>query len=107
MIPHSGRAPRDAADGGVRDLLAQPGLRRIIVVSGLVVTGVDLYTFYMPIYGHSIGLSATMIGVVLGSFAAATFVVRTTLPLLVRRWGARHVARRRGAGLRGRRGGRG
>ncbi|MGH8642077.1 MAG: MFS transporter, partial [Burkholderiales bacterium] len=51
----------------------------------------DLYTFYMPIYGHSIGLSATMIGVVLGAFAAATFVVRTTLPLLARRWGEDRV----------------
>ena len=58
-----------------------------MLVSGLVVAGVDLYSFYMPIYGHSIGLSATMIGVVLGAFATATFVVRTTLPLLVRRWG--------------------
>ncbi len=87
VIPHSGRAPKDAPRGHVRDMLAQPGLGRIIVVSGLVVAGIDLYTFYMPIYGHSIGLSATMIGVVLGAFAAATFVVRTTLPLLVRRWG--------------------
>ena len=87
VIPHSGRAPKDAAGGSVRELLRQPSLRRIMVVSGLVVAGVDLYSFYMPIYGHSIGLSATMIGVVLGAFAAATFVVRTTLPLLVRRWG--------------------
>src|SRR5262245_37094169 len=87
VIPHSGRAPKDAAGGSVRELLRQPSLRRIMVVSGLVVAGVDLYSFYMPIYGLSIGLSATMIGVVLGAFAAATFVVRTTLPLLVRRWG--------------------
>lgn len=87
VIPHSGRAPKDAAGGSVRELLQQPSLRRIMLVSGLVVAGVDLYSFYMPIYGHSIGLSATMIGVVLGAFAAATFVVRTTLPLLVRRWG--------------------
>src|SRR5262245_5375058 len=89
VIPHSGRAAKDAPGGGVRDLLGQPALRRIIVVSGLVVTGVDLYTFYMPIYGHSIGLSATMIGVVLGSFAAATFVVRTTLRSEERRVGER------------------
>ena len=87
LIPHSGRATKEPASGGVRDMLKQPNLRRIIVVSGLVVAGIDLYSFYMPIYGHSIGLSATMIGVVLGAFAAATFVVRTTLPLLVRRWG--------------------
>jgi MFS family permease len=91
MIPHSGRATKDPAGGGVRAMLAQASLRRIIVVSGLVVAGVDLYTFYMPIYGHSLGLSATMIGVVLGAFAAATFVVRTTLPLLVRRWGEDRV----------------
>jgi MFS family permease len=91
MIPHSGRATKEPASGGVRDMLGQPPLRRIIVVSGLVVAGVDLYSFYMPIYGHSIGLSATMIGVVLGAFAAATFVVRTTLPLLVRRWGEDRV----------------
>jgi MFS family permease len=41
----------------------------------------------MPIYGHSIGLSATTIGLVLGAFASATFVVRVLLPRLVRRWG--------------------
>ena len=87
VIPHSARAPKDAPRGSVRELLRQTSLRRIMLVSGLVVAGVDLYSFYMPIYGHSIGLSATMIGVVLGAFAAATFVVRTTLPLLVRRWG--------------------
>jgi len=40
----------------MRDLLARPGLRRIIVVSGVVIAGVDLYSFFMPIYGHSLGL---------------------------------------------------
>jgi MFS family permease len=38
----------------------------------------------MPIYGTSIGLNATTIGLVLGSFAAATFVVRLALPLISR-----------------------
>jgi predicted MFS family arabinose efflux permease len=87
MIPHSTRAARREGAGGVRVLLGQPGLRRILLVSSLVVAGVDLYTFFMPIYGHGIGLSATMIGVVLGAFAAAQFVVRMVLPMLVRRWG--------------------
>ncbi|MBI2295751.1 MAG: MFS transporter [Betaproteobacteria bacterium] len=91
VIPHSGGRHAPGPGGGVRDMLAQPALRRIIIVSGLVVAGVDLYTFYMPIYGHSIGLSATMIGVVLGAHAAATFVVRTVLPQLVRRWGEERV----------------
>lgn len=87
VIPHSQRAAQTGAGGGVMGLLAQPQLRRVIIASGLVVAGIDLYTFYMPIYGHAIGLSATMIGVVLGAHAAATFVVRAVLPLLVRRWG--------------------
>ena len=91
VIPHSGKAAKPASNGGVRDLWVQPRLRRIIVVSGLVVAGVDLYNFYMPIYGHAIGFSATTIGVVLGAHAAATFVVRTALPLLVRRWGEERV----------------
>jgi len=87
LIPRSHAAAKRDADGGVLGMLEQPRLRGVIVTSALVVAGVDLYTFYMPIYGHSIGLSATMIGVVLGAHAAATFVVRTLLPLLVRRWG--------------------
>jgi predicted MFS family arabinose efflux permease len=86
VIPFKTRSPKNEAGGGLRVLLEQPGLRRITIVSGLVAAGVDLYTFYMPIYGHSIGLSATMIGVVLGAFATAQFVVRSVLPVLVRRW---------------------
>jgi len=39
----------------------------------------------MPIYGTSIGLKATVIGLILGSFAAATFAVRLALPWISRR----------------------
>jgi MFS family permease len=87
VIPYSRAAAKAGADRALPSMLRQPRLRNVIVTSALVVAGVDLYTFYMPIYGHSIGLSATMIGVVLGAHAAATFVVRALLPVLVRRWG--------------------
>jgi MFS family permease len=86
-IPHSGRPASMPARGRARDLLRQPELRRTIIAGSLVIAGIDLYSFYMPIYGHSIGLSATMIGVVLGAFASATFVVRILLPRLVRTLG--------------------
>jgi MFS family permease len=39
-----------------------------------------------PIYGNSIGLSASEIGMILGAFAFATFVVRVALP-----WLSRHL----------------
>jgi len=39
-----------------------------------------MFTFAIPIYGSRIGLSASSIGLVLGSFSAATFVIRGLLP---------------------------
>lgn len=68
-------------------LMANPLLRRTLIAAAMAVTGQDLFQFYMPIYGHSVGLSASAIGVVLAMFGIAAFVVRTALPALVKRWG--------------------
>jgi MFS family permease len=68
-------------------LLANPVLRRTLIASAMAVTGQDLFQFYMPIYGHSVGLSASAIGVVLGMFGIAAFFVRMWLPVFVKRWG--------------------
>lgn len=81
----------EAPAGGAFALLRQPSLRRMIIISGLVTTGWDLYTFYVPIYGHSIGLSASTIGSILGVFAAASFIVRVALPMLTRRFSVETV----------------
>ena len=35
----------------------------------MILTGIDLFQFYMPIYGHHIGLSASQIGIVLDTGA--------------------------------------
>jgi predicted MFS family arabinose efflux permease len=75
----------EPAPGSAFGMLRLPPLRRMIIVSGLVTTGWDLYVFYVPIYGHSIGLSASTIGGILGAFAAASFIVRVALPRLTRR----------------------
>jgi len=80
-----------AAPTDMRELLRRPQLRRTVIVSGLVVAGVDLYNFYMPIYGHSVGLSATMIGVVFGANAVAVLIVRGLLPRLTRSLGEERV----------------
>lgn len=69
-------------------LLANPVLRRTLIASAMAVTGQDLFQFYMPIFGHSVGLSASAIGVVLGMSGIAAFIVRTALPGLVKRWDA-------------------
>ncbi len=77
--------------GNVLELLKVPLLRRAVVVSAFITTGWDLFGFYVPIYGHSIGLSASTIGNILGAFAVATFIVRVLLPSFTRRFGIEPV----------------
>jgi MFS family permease len=72
-------------------LLRQPELRKVLITGAMLVTGWDLYMFYLPIYAHSIGLSASTIGIILGTFAVATFVVRFSLPALTARYTAARV----------------
>ncbi|MCW5576846.1 MAG: MFS transporter, partial [Burkholderiales bacterium] len=86
-----GARGKPPAGSSAFDLLRLPPLRRTIIVSGLVTTGWDLYVFYVPIYGHSIGLSASTIGSILGAFAAASFIVRIALPALTRRFSVETV----------------
>src|SRR5262249_48199409 len=57
----------------------------VLATSSLLSAGNDLFQFYMPIYGHAIGLSASIIGVIVAMFAAATFVVRLIMPRLLAR----------------------
>jgi MFS family permease len=76
---------REAADGHRKalDLWRIPVLRNTFIASGIISSAWDLFQFYLPIYGHSIGLSASAIGTVLGVFALATFVVRIAVPRLI------------------------
>lgn len=75
---------RTAAPGGsVWEMLAGSGLWRVMATASLVVSGIDLFQVYMPIYGHTVGLSASAIGVVLAMFSASAFAVRLFLPHLI------------------------
>jgi len=67
------------------DLWHIPVLRNTFIASGISSSAWDLFQFYMPVYGHSVGLSASAIGMVLGVFALATFVIRVVLPRLIRK----------------------
>jgi len=88
--PHVKAAAADRG-GSVKDLLGSPALRYTYITGGLIITGIDLYNFYLPIYGRSIGLSASAIGIVLGMQAAAAFAVRLWLPRLARRFSEQRV----------------
>ena len=79
--------PVDRRQQRMKDLLQSAELRRIFVTGAVVIGGLDLFQLYFPLYGHSVGLSASAIGMVLGAFAAAAFVVRAMIPRLVRQFG--------------------
>ena len=69
----------------IADLLRIPGFRLVFLVSGTLSMTWDLFAFVMPIHGSQLGLSASTIGIILGAFGSAVFVVRLALPLLAHR----------------------
>jgi MFS family permease len=71
------------------DLLRLPALRNALITNGIVMTGVDLYNVYLPLYARGAGLSASEIGLIVGAFGAAGFMVRTLIPPVTARWGER------------------
>ncbi|HUF79562.1 MAG TPA: MFS transporter [Burkholderiales bacterium] len=80
----SARSAPDSAPRSARELLRNPPLLRVVVMSGLMVSAWELYLFYLPLHAHSIGLSASTIGIILGVYAAAALTVRFLLPIILR-----------------------
>ncbi len=67
------------------DLVRNVPLRRALIAAGIIETGGELYNFYMPIYGHSVGLPASLIGIIIGTYAVAMLLARIVMPALVRK----------------------
>jgi predicted MFS family arabinose efflux permease len=82
---------RRSARRSIADLIGNSRLRRVLIATAFLEAGMELFNFLMPIYGHSIGLSASQIGIVMGAFALALMSVRVVLPAVVRRWGDERV----------------
>jgi MFS family permease len=81
--PHPAAVP--GRRGAFLELLRHPTLRRVFAINALLAIAWDLHTVFVPIYGARLGLSASQIGMILSSFAAATFVIRFAMPTLARR----------------------
>ena len=67
------------------DLLREPLMRRLMLVNWLLSSCWDVHTFVVPVLGHERGFSASVIGMILGSFAIAATLVRLALPLFAAR----------------------
>ena len=86
LIPAHVRHEEEEQAKSAFDLLAIPGLRRTLIMSGVTLTGIELFSFYLPIYGRSIGLTPSVIGMVLSSYAVAGFIVRSFMHRLAQRY---------------------
>lgn len=91
FIPNTVGAKVTAQISPSRDLLKLPALRNALLTNGIVMTGLDLYNVYFPVYAKGLGLSATTIGLVMGSFGTAAFLVRMLIPPVTRRVGERKM----------------
>ena len=82
-IPEGGRSNR------AWDLLQVPMMRRLLLVNWFLSSCWDVHTFVLPVLGHEMGYSASVIGSILGAFAVAAAAVRLLLPLVaahLREW---------------------
>jgi MFS family permease len=78
--------PVIAAAGGppqrAWDLMNEVPFRRLLIVNWILSSCWDVHTFVVPLIGHERGLSASVIGSILGAFAIAAAVIRVLMPLV-------------------------
>ena len=67
------------------DLMNELPFRRLLVVNWMLSSCWDVHTFVVPLLGHERGLSASVIGSILGVFAIAAALVRLLMPLVAER----------------------
>jgi len=87
-LPQS-EAHRNRPRGRAWDLWRDPLFRRLMLVNWFLSSAWDVHTFVVPVLGHERGLSASVIGTILGVFAAAAAAIRVVLPAIaarVREW---------------------
>jgi MFS family permease len=71
------------------DLMREPMFRRLLLVNWFLSSCWDVHTFVVPVLGHERGLSASVIGSILGAFAVAAALIRVVMPLMaaqLREW---------------------
>ncbi len=78
-----------AADGkerpGLRELLKDRAMLKILLVGSLVFAAIDVFQFYMPVYANGLGISASVVGIIMACFPAAAFTSRICLRWFLKR----------------------
>jgi MFS family permease len=85
-LPRLAGAHRTGAAHSALQLLRDKDMAGIYFIGTLLASAWDLFTFVLPIHGTRSGFSASTIGLILGCFSIATFLVRLVMPWLSRRY---------------------
>lgn len=89
MLSFPQQAPAKPRTGerrkGTIALLREPRLRAMYIVAVLASGTWSMMIFLLPLYATQIGLGASTIGIIVGSFSIATVLVRMVLPWMARR----------------------
>ncbi|MCW5263516.1 MFS transporter [Verminephrobacter eiseniae] len=67
------------------DLMNELPFRRLLLVNWILASCWDVHTFAVPLLGHERGMSASVIGSILGAFAIAAAVIRLLMLLVAER----------------------
>lgn len=82
--PRAVRAEARRTKGAAADFLRDGPMRAVLVASVIISIAWEVGNLLIPIYAAGVGLTPSEIGWVLGSFAAATFIVRFVTPFLLK-----------------------
>ncbi len=69
----------------VWNLLLNARMRMLLLVNWVLSSSWDVHTFVVPVLGHARNFSASVIGIILGSFAVAAALIRVGMPWLASR----------------------
>ncbi len=82
-VEHEPVAPElRQSSGSSWNLLKDAGFRKLMLINWMLSSCWDVHTFLVPVLGHERGLSATVIGSILGAFALAATAIRILMPWL-------------------------
>ncbi|MBT9462866.1 MFS transporter [Hydrogenophaga sp.] len=82
-VEHEPMAPElRQSSGSSWNLLKDAGFRKLMMINWMLSSCWDVHTFLVPVLGHERGLSATVIGSILGAFALAATAIRVLMPWL-------------------------
>lgn len=85
MREHPPSAPPEGRRQGAWALFRDPVVRRVLSMNWFVSSTWDLHTVMLPLLGHARGLSAGVIGSILGAFSLAAALIRLITPALAAR----------------------